>query len=132
MGRRRISLMVLMMYVFYTLLVKTTCLYFLQKIWNWFGNNVAKINQPGESAPKKRGKKVFSARDVVKSTHKERILDLVSMKTDRPMGHKDWLKHYPSALTKVMQALTQDELAEAETLADQWNNARLPREVQRT
>jgi hypothetical protein len=107
------------------------CLNLFQKIWNWFGNNVAKKVHVGDSAPKKGCKKTTSLRDVVKVIYKDRIRDFVSAQTDELAGRPSWLSRYPNALTQVMGALTQDELAEAEKLVDDWNDDGPPRDVQR-
>jgi hypothetical protein len=103
----------------------------LQKIWNWFGNNVAKKNQPGERAPKKGKKKDYSVRDVVKTTHRGRILKLISEQTQAPVGDKDWLKYYPAALTKVMEALNDDEITVAQAIAKEWKEDGIPKAVKR-
>jgi hypothetical protein len=103
----------------------------LQKIWNWFGNNVAKKNQPEQRAPKKGGKKVYSVRDVVRTRYRTRILDLISEQTEASVGDKDWLKYYPAALTKVMEALDEEQIKQAQAIADEWNKEGIPKAVQR-
>jgi hypothetical protein len=104
----------------------------LQKIWNWFGNNTAKKNLTGDGPPKKTGKKLFTVRDVVKASHKDQIHAAVSEETDEQVGHPDWLKHYPAALTKIMSGLTEEQLAEAAREAEKWNDDRPTKEVQCT
>jgi len=79
-----------------------------------------------ESTIKKGDRKTFSVRDVVKVTFKDRIYDLVSKETDQSVGHKNWIKHYPTALSNVIDELTETELAEAESTAEEWNNNRPP------
>jgi hypothetical protein len=41
------------------------------------------------------------------------------------------LKYFASALTKMMGLLSEEEKMVAKEKADQWNNERPPREVQR-
>ena len=102
-----------------------------QKIWNWFGNNVSKKKSPEGTVPKKGNKKPFTIREVIKFTHKAQIYESISKQTEATSGQPEWLKLYPAALTTIIENLTEDELAEAERLAEEWTNDEVPRDVQR-
>ncbi|KAH9983734.1 hypothetical protein BJV77DRAFT_1072650 [Russula vinacea] len=78
------------------------------KIWNWFGNNVSKKKSPEGT-----------------------IYESISKQTEATSGQPEWLKLYPAALTTIIENLTEDELAEAERLAEEWTNDEVPRDVQR-
>lgn len=67
---------------------------------------------------------------MVKSTHKDKIHELVAKATKAEPGHKDWLPHYPAALTQVLEGLTEEEREEAEKTLEEWNEDGVPREVQ--
>ena len=69
---------------------------------------------------------------MVKASYKDEIHAAVSEETDEPVGHPDWLKHYPAALTKIMSGLTEEQLAEAAREAEKWNNDHPTKEVQCT
>jgi hypothetical protein len=99
-----------------------------KKIGVWFGNNVAKKDK---STQQKSKQKPFTIRDVIKNTHKDQVLGLIAEKTDAPVGNKEWLPHYPGALTQVIENLTAEEMATAEAALDEWNENGVPREVQR-
>jgi hypothetical protein len=102
-----------------------------QKIFNWFGNNVSKKKSPEGTVPKKGNKIAFTIRDVVKVTHKDQIYASILEETDATPGQPEWLKLYPTTLTKTIKNLTEDELAEAEAMAEEWSSNEVPREVQR-
>ena len=68
---------------------------------------------------------------MVKCTHRVQIHNLISEETDKPVGHPDWLKHYPATLSKVVDGFTEAEVADAEKMAQEWSNEGAPREVQR-
>jgi hypothetical protein len=118
---------------FSNLPVKYTVIHF-QKIFNWFGNNVSKKKSPEGTvqSPKKGTKKSFTIRDVVKVTHKEKIYAAISEETDAPPGQPEWLRHYPTALTAIIDGLTEAELENVEDTAQEWTSNEVPREVQRT
>ncbi|KAH9990726.1 hypothetical protein BJV77DRAFT_1068789 [Russula vinacea] len=101
------------------------------KIWNWFGNNVSKKKSPEGTVPKKGNKKPFTIREVIKFTHKAQIYESISKQTEATSGQPEWLKLYPAALTTIIENLTEDELTEAERLAEEWTNDEVPRDVQR-
>jgi hypothetical protein len=91
---------------------------------------VAKSKNPAQES-KRSHTKNFTLRDVIKHTHKDDIHSIVSEVTDAQPGHKDWLRHYPAALTQVIENLSEDERIEAEKILDQWTDDGVPREVQR-
>lgn len=95
---------------------------------NWFGNNVAKKIR-GEK--KKVDKMDFTVWDVVKITHRNQIHALVAENTNESPGETDWLSHYPAALARLIKGLSEEELANAQNIADEWTNEGAPREVQR-
>jgi hypothetical protein len=103
----------------------------LQKISNWFGNNVAKKKNIEEGSSKKKEKTLFSVRDVVKVTHKSDVHNLIATRTDDPIGQGSWIGHYPSALTEIIKKLSEKELEEAEKMAEEWSNEGAPKDVQR-
>jgi hypothetical protein len=92
---------------------------------------VQKHGTDKESTPKPKHTRSFTLRDVVKSTHKERIQELISSKTNEPAGHKDWLRHHPAAVSQVMEELTEAETEVAENVLKEWLEEGVPVEVQR-
>lgn len=102
----------------------------VQKITNWFGNNAAK-HGASEATPKTKHVKASTIRDVIKQSHQERIRALIAKETTGGSGSPDWLKHYPAALSKVMETLTEAELEEAKDTMREWNTRGVPREIQR-
>ena len=100
-----------------------------KRITTWFGNNVSK--RDGSETPKPKHGKLFTIRDVIRNTRKEDIHKLIAKETNAPAGHKDWLPHYPAALTQVLDGLTEAEMEEAEKEVKKWNSRNdVPREVQ--
>jgi hypothetical protein len=104
----------------------------LQKISNWFGNNAAKYSEPDEDALYSTPKRLraFPVRDVVKFMYKGQIREVISEQTDDQPGFGDWISYYPAAVTTIISNLTDDELADAEAKAKEWNKDRPPKEVQ--
>jgi hypothetical protein len=74
--------------------------------------------------------KNFTIRDVIKTTHKEQIHQIVAEVTDAKPGHKHWLPHYPAALTQVVEGLSEADLHDAQNTLEEWNDKGCPREVQ--
>lgn len=103
----------------------------MQKITNWFGNNAPKNQGSKDTASKARHVKDVTVRDVIKQSHQDQIHALIAKETDKAAGSADWLKHYPAALSKVMDALTEAEVEEAEDTMKEWNKKGVPREMQR-
>ena len=68
---------------------------------------------------------------MIKFTHKAQIYESISKQTEATSGQPEWLKLYPAALTTIIENLTEDELVEAERLAEKWTNDEVPRDVQR-
>jgi chromosomal replication initiation ATPase DnaA len=100
-----------------------------QKIQNWFRNNVTKKDVATKTKQVKV--KVSTARDVIKSTYKDRIHQYVSEKTQANVGHKDWLSKYPAAVSRVMEELTDAQLQDAAQVAEEWNTNGVPRDMQK-
>lgn len=67
---------------------------------------------------------------MIRSTHKDRIEEVISTKTNESAGHRDWLRYYPAAVTEVMAELTEGEMEEAEEILKEWMEEGLPVEVQ--
>lgn len=101
-----------------------------QSIANWFGNNTPKKDDSSEVAPKAKHTRDFTIRDIVKTLHKDKIHGLIAKETQASVGHKDWLRHYPSAVNKVIEGLTEAEMEDAEKAVLDWNNNGVPRDVQ--
>jgi hypothetical protein len=96
----------------------------------WFSNNVAK-KDTRDDTPKQKQSRQFSIRDVVKTSHKDEIHQLIATDTSAAVGHKDWLRLYPAALTKVVEGLNDEEKEEAQKTVREWNDNGAPRDVQR-
>ena len=99
-----------------------------KKIRVWFGNNIAKKDK---STQQKSKHKHFTIRDVIKNTHKDQVMGLIAEKTNAPVGKKEWLPHYPGALTQVIENLTAEEMATVEATLDEWKKNGVPKKIQR-
>ena len=100
----------------------------MQKITNWFNNNAPR--HKGSKEAKAKHVKTCTVRDVIKVSHQEQIHALIAQETKEASGSADWLKHYPAALSKIMENLTEAELEEAEDTMKEWNEEGVPREIQ--
>ena len=92
-------------------------------------NNNGKDTQ---KAPARGAKgKSVSIRQAVRIVYKKEIAALVAeeAKEDEDTGAR--LKYFASALTKMMGLLSEEEKMAAKEKADQWNNERPSKEVQR-
>ena len=64
--------------------------------------------------------------------YKDRIQAIIAESTEEASGTKDWLHHYPAALTSVFKALTEVELAECHETMEEWNKQGPSLEQQQT
>lgn len=72
----------------------------------------------------------WTARSVIRETRKEEVKRLILDKHGVAAGSAAMFKHYQPALSEIMQSLTEDEIAEAEQLAVEWNAKASPQEAQ--
>jgi hypothetical protein len=79
----------------------------------------------GDPKPKKI-KQVYKIRDVIKQRHR----DLVEAEIPYKSTDKEYLGSYQSAVTTVLQNMTESELEEAEEMVELWNAQGAPAEVQ--
>ena len=109
-----------------------------QAIKTWFQNEAqgvvqGPVDHPVPARREKRGhpasSKAWSAKTVCGNIFSERVDEEQRRLTGTP-GGKDIAKYNP-ALGLVFEALSADELARCETLAEEWNAADLPEEVLR-
>jgi hypothetical protein len=81
-------------------------------------------------ATKHYAKRIVTARDVVKVTHREKIHALVRTKTSANVGKSEWIGFYTKAAKEVFDELTKEEKEEAEEEAKRRTECGNPREVQ--
>lgn len=95
-----------------------------QKISTWFQNNT-KSDSADKEPEDKRGVRSYvrasTAKDAAASLYKDRVHDLIKEKTDSPSGSKDWISHYPAALSKVFLELDEEELERCDETMEEWN-----------
>ena len=63
----------------------------------------------------------YTTKEVAAKLHKEQLLNIIAEQTDSPLGSKDWLRHYPAALTALYQGLTEEELLTCQQSMELWN-----------
>ena len=81
-------------------------------------------------ATKNYAKRVVTARDVVKDTHREKIHALVATKTGAKVAKGEWIARYTKAAIKVFDELTKEEKDKAEEEAKRRTECGNPRDVQ--
>lgn len=81
-------------------------------------------------ATKHYAKRIVTARDVIKDTHREKIHALVATKTTAKVAKGEWIGFYTKAASKVFDELTKEEKEEAEEEAKRRTECGNPREVQ--
>src|SRR3981189_2076477 len=91
-----------------------------KKITIWFGNNVTSRKE-AHAGPQVKHIKSYKLRDVIGITHKENVVEVIAGRTDAKKGEKEWLKHYPAALSQVIGGLTREEKETASELMEKWN-----------
>lgn len=96
----------------------------------WFSNNVVKKDTHDET-PKHKHLKQFTIRDVVKTSHKDQIHQIIAAETNAAVSHKDWLRLYPATLSKAVEGLNEAEKEQAGKTLQEWNENGAPRDVQR-
>jgi hypothetical protein len=85
----------------------------------------------GDDDPKpnhkpRKVKQTYSFRDVVKNVYKSRVDDEIPFES----SNKKYLGRYQSAVTKVLENLTEKEVEETEKIQESWNKYGGPSEVQ--
>jgi hypothetical protein len=65
--------------------------------------------------------KKYTTKEVAAKLHNEQLLEIINEQTNAPSGSKDWLRHYPAALTQLFEALTDEELATCQETMERWN-----------
>ncbi len=113
----------------------------LKKIKNWFHNVKGTATQhagplTGEEQPSpskpchppgaQKFLKMFGTRDAVASLFSNRVsAETRKVSQDEP-GSTSYLASYQTALTTIVQVLTEEEREEAEKLAEKWNREGAP------
>ena len=88
-----------------------------KKITIWFGNNVTSRKE-AHAGPQLKHIKSYN---VIGITDKENVVEVILGRTDAKKGEKEWLKHYPAALSHVIGGLTREEKETASELMEKWN-----------
>lgn len=84
------------------------------------------VEEDKSSRKRKKPKKAYKLRDVIKHHYKSRIEDEIPYKsTDR-----EYLGSYQRAVTTVMTNMSEEDLEEAEKLLETWNKEGGPSDVQ--
>jgi len=101
---------------------------YTKKIRAWFMNyGESSQKKPQKQVKAKKHKKSYSVRDVVPHQYPDRITETTSkLSKGAARGSGPWLKHYPQAVSSVIDQLTHREHDEIDTLVDQWNSVGPP------
>src|SRR6266481_69097 len=91
-----------------------------------FGRSLTSEEQPGPSKPRhppgaQKFLKTFGTRDAVASLFSNRVSAESRKASQDEPGSTSYLTSYQTALTTIVQVLTEEEWEEAEKLAEKWN-----------
>jgi hypothetical protein len=100
-----------------------------KKIPVWYGNNAPKKDSVRSLRDTGRSKR-FTTRDVVKHEFKDKIDEVIKKDPKYDGSHKTWLSLYPKAVTDVINGLTDDQEADIQEMAEEWNDRHPPIGVQ--
>jgi hypothetical protein len=100
-----------------------------KKIPVWYGNNAPKKDSVKSLRDTGRSKR-FTTRDVVKHEFKDKIDEVIKKDPKYDGSHKTWLSLYPKAVTDVINGLTDDQEADIQEMAEEWNDRHPPIGVQ--
>lgn len=82
-------------------------------------------DEPEQSKPKKV-KQLYTVRDVIKQNHRELVEDEIPYSS----VDSEYIGCYQRAVTTVLKKMTEEELEDAQKVADSWNEEGVPSEVQ--
>jgi hypothetical protein len=74
--------------------------------------------------------KTHTLRTVIAAEYKETINGIIAEKTDAAPGDPEWIKHYPSAVTAILDGLTDKEMEDVTNKMEEWNATGPTREEQ--
>jgi hypothetical protein len=100
-----------------------------KKIPVWYGNNAPKKDSVKSLRDTGKSKR-FTTRDVVKHEFKDKIDEVIKKDPKYDGSHKTWLSLYPKAVTDVINGLTDDQEADIQEMAEEWNDRHPPIGVQ--
>ena len=72
----------------------------------------------------------WTARTVVRETRKAELKQQIVDRYGAAAGSREMFRYYQPALTELIKGLTEDEMAEAEETAKEWNSMGGPGEAQ--
>lgn len=116
--------------------IKSDPNYMSQSIRNWFLNEAKRI--VGETGQQSEGRgrknkpgKVWNKRLVAAELHKKRLATIYQNVMQEYTGNGiASLRTYATAVTKLMEELSDEELEECQEIAETWNKESPPKDIQ--
>lgn len=104
----------------------------LQKVRIWFQNNASALRTSEPDLKAKahmgRGKKTtYKDKDVCGRLFRKRVIE---KQTELAGGVENSIQHYQAALTAVFDSLTDTELQTCKDQCKEWNDGKVPEEIQ--